>query len=73
MVESQARKIERGDKNWQKTCFALSKILYACSETINPLFDFSNRRSGLKRSALKARANGLINQNPGPEDLKKVK
>ena len=66
MTERLERKIERGDKDWQKTCFALAKILYACSDKVSPLFDFSDRRSRLKHSALKARAKGLINQNPAP-------
>lgn len=72
MTERQERIIEKGDKDWQETCFILAKILYACSEKVNPLFDFSDRRSRLKHSALKARLQGLINQNPKPEDLKKV-
>jgi len=73
MIESQGRKIERGDKDFQETCFALARIFRACSEEVNPFFDFSNRRSRLKHSALKARAKGLINQNPGPEDIHKLK
>ena len=72
MVESQGRKIERGDKDLQETCFALAKVFSACAEEVNPLFDFSNRRSRLKHRALIARAKGLINQNPRPEDLKRV-
>jgi hypothetical protein len=64
MSEREERKILKGDRDWQETCFALAKILSARSEEINPIFDFANHRSGLKRSALKAMCAGLINQNP---------
>ena len=73
MVEQQKRMIQREDKDFQETAFAIARILRGCSEGINPLFDFSNRRSRLKHSALKARLQGLINQNPVREDLEKVK
>jgi hypothetical protein len=61
---------KRGDKDFQDVCFALAKTFFYISEHVNPLTDFSDRRGGFKRSALKARRKGLINQNPGPESLK---
>lgn len=55
---------ERGDKDWQDTCFSISELLFKVSDKINPLFDFSNRRPLRKRHALVAKGDGLINQNP---------
>lgn len=73
MVEVQGRKIEREDEDWQETCFGLAKVFSALSEEVNPIFDFSGRKSRLKHSALVARAKGLLNQNPGPEGVYKLK
>jgi len=59
----------KADKDYQEVCFALSKTFFSFSEKAVPLFDFKDSRSRFKRVALKARCNGLINQNPGPELL----
>jgi len=55
---------ERGDKDWQDTCFGISEALFKVSDKKNPLFDFYNHRSLRKRHALVAKCEGLINQNP---------
>jgi len=59
---------KREDKDFQDVAFSLAKILHSIADKKNPLIDFSNTRSMLKRSALRKRTEGLINQNPTRRD-----